>query len=398
MNTDFIIEKNTNFAQKPKWNAVYAVAVSVAGLIMSEFLPAILITPMARDLNITEGLAGQAISVTAVTGLIASLFISYLTNGMDRRMLVLFFTILQISSNLLVYWTTNFYMLVIAGFILGIGIGGFWSMSLSLAMRLVPEKNVPKALSIIFGGESIAIVITAPLGSILGHYLGWRNVFLLTALVGLIALIWQLIKLPNLPDDKPIKLQTFIRILKRPKMIVGMFAVLVLFIGNAVYYTYLRPFLEKITGVSIHQLSLILLFFSLANLLATTLAGYILKRFNKIVLVYAPLLFSASLFMITFFSQDIIFVAILLVIFSFFFSLAEFGWSTFVTKIAPDEGEAGGSIFIATIQFGISIGASFGGIIYDLTNPTVVFFCSSLIFIIAFIPAFLTFKKLKTKN
>ena len=398
MNTDLIIEKNANLAQKPKWSAVYAVSLGIASLVMSEFLPATLITPMAKDLNITEGIAGHAISFTAVTGLIASLFTSYLTNGINRRKLILFFTILQIISNLIVYFSTNHNMLVIGGLILGVGIGGFWSMSLSLALRLVPEKNVPRALAIIFAGESVAIVITAPLGSILGHYLGWRNVFLLTAFVGLISLIWQFIKLPNLPDEKPTQLKTYLRVLNRPKMIVGMFTVILLFIGNSVYYTYLRPFLEKITGVSIHQLSLILLFFSLANLLATTVARYILKRFNKIVLVFSPLLFSASLFMITVFNQNIIGVAILLVIFSFFFSLVEFGWSTFVTKTAPDEGEAGGSIFIATIQFGISIGASFGGIIYDLTNPTIVFFCSSLIFIIAFIPAFFTFKKLKNKN
>ena len=396
MNTDLIIEKNTNNTEKPKWGAVYAVSVGVGGLIMSEFLPATLITPMSRDLNMTEGLAGHAISFTAVTGLIASLFTSYLTNGIDRRKLILFFTILQIISNLIVYFSTNHNMLVIGGLILGVGIGGFWSMSLSLALRLVPEKNVPRALAIIFAGESVAIVITAPLGSILGHYLGWRNVFLLTSLVGVISLIWQYIKLPSLPHERRTELQTYIRVLSKPKMIVGMIAVILLFIGNSVYYTFLRPFLEKTTGVSIHQLSIILLLFSIANLLATSSAGYILKRFNKIALVFSPLLLSASLFLMTDYSHNIIAVTMLLVLFAFFFSLLEFGWSTWVTKTVPEEGEADGSIFIATIQFGISLGASFGGFIYDLTNVKIVFICSSIIFIIAFIPAFLTFKK--TKN
>ncbi len=38
-------------------------------------------------------------------------------------------------------------------------------MSASLTMRLVPARTVPKALSVIFGAVSIALVIAAPLGS-----------------------------------------------------------------------------------------------------------------------------------------------------------------------------------------------------------------------------------------
>jgi DHA1 family purine ribonucleoside efflux pump-like MFS transporter len=41
-------------------------------------------------------------------------------------------------------------------------------MSASLTMRLVPARTVPKALSVIFGAVSIALVIAAPLGSFLG--------------------------------------------------------------------------------------------------------------------------------------------------------------------------------------------------------------------------------------
>ncbi|MEN1743335.1 MFS transporter, partial [Pseudomonas aeruginosa] len=78
---------------------------------------------------------------------------------------------------LLVSFANSFSLLLIGRACLGLALGGFWAMSASLTMRLVPPRTVPKALSVIFGAVSIALVIAAPLGSFLGELIGWRNVF-----------------------------------------------------------------------------------------------------------------------------------------------------------------------------------------------------------------------------
>src|SRR4051812_18315355 len=135
---------------KPAWNAVFAVSLGVSGLIISEFLPVSLLTPMAKDLSITEGVAGQAISVTAVIAMIASLLIAVITQRLNRRWVLLTFCVLQITSNLLVAYAPNFALLLLGQVLLGIGLGGFWGMAAATAMRLVPESLVPKALSLIF--------------------------------------------------------------------------------------------------------------------------------------------------------------------------------------------------------------------------------------------------------
>lgn len=169
--------KQTTF--KPAWNAVFALSLGVAGLITSEFLPVSLLTPMVKDLHISEGVAGQAISITAVVAMLASLLITTVTKGIDRRWVLLAFSLLQIISNILVAYAPSFLVLTIGRILLGIAIGGFWTMAPAVAMRLVPEKLVPKALSIVYGAVSVATVVAAPLGSYLGAHLGWQNVFLL---------------------------------------------------------------------------------------------------------------------------------------------------------------------------------------------------------------------------
>jgi len=49
------ITKDTD--QQPRWMAVYAVALGVVGLITAEFLPVSILSPIAKELNITEGTA-----------------------------------------------------------------------------------------------------------------------------------------------------------------------------------------------------------------------------------------------------------------------------------------------------------------------------------------------------
>src|SRR4051812_4104876 len=96
------LPNDPELAPKPAWNAVFAMALGVAGLITSEFLPVSLLTPMARDLHVTEGVAGQAISITAVVAMFASMLIAIVTKRMDRRWVLLSFSVLQVLSNALV--------------------------------------------------------------------------------------------------------------------------------------------------------------------------------------------------------------------------------------------------------------------------------------------------------
>jgi len=171
---------------KPAWGAVFSLSLGVFGLVTAEFLPASLLTPMAASLGVSEGLAGQAVTATAAVAMITSLLIATATRTVDRRHVLLAFSVLLIASNLLVAFAPDLLAVLLGRVLLGVAIGGFWTMSAATAMRLVPEALVPRALSIMFSGVSLATIAAAPLGSYFGHLIGWRRVFLLaTALGGL---------------------------------------------------------------------------------------------------------------------------------------------------------------------------------------------------------------------
>jgi predicted MFS family arabinose efflux permease len=52
-------------ARPGSWSAVCALTLCVSTLIASEFMPVSLLTPIAADLHMTQGHAGQAIAVSA---------------------------------------------------------------------------------------------------------------------------------------------------------------------------------------------------------------------------------------------------------------------------------------------------------------------------------------------
>src|SRR5437870_2840179 len=162
--------------QKPNWNAIWSLTIGVCGLIIAEFLPAGMLTPMAKDLGVSEGLAGQAVTATSILAVVTSILIAFLTRKLNRRTVLLSLSFLLALSSLIVAFAPGFKVVLLGRVLLGISLGGFWSMATAITIRLVPDSDVPKALSLIFGGSSFASVLAAPLGSYFGNIIGWRNV------------------------------------------------------------------------------------------------------------------------------------------------------------------------------------------------------------------------------
>jgi predicted MFS family arabinose efflux permease len=198
-----------------------------------------------------------------------SLFIATMAGRLDRRYLLLGLTGVMLASLLLVAEAPNFGILMIARALLGITIGGFWSLATATVMRLVPENSVPKALGVMYTGNAVATAFAAPIGSYLGGFIGWRGVFLALAPIVVISLIWQWISLPPMPPQVANPVGKLLGLLKRRNVAFAMLAVMLTFAGAFAAFTYLRPFLETCTQVSLPQLSLLLLGLGSAGFIGT---------------------------------------------------------------------------------------------------------------------------------
>lgn len=169
-------QKNSH-AEPAHWGGVFAMSLCVFALIASEFMPVSLLTPIAVDLKITEGMVKQGIAISGAFAVMTSLTISRLAGSINRKTLLLVLTAIMAVSGAIVALAQNYTIYMIGRALLGMVIGGFWSMSAAMAMRLVPSPQVPRALAIFNSGNALAMVIAAPLGSYLGSIIGRRGAF-----------------------------------------------------------------------------------------------------------------------------------------------------------------------------------------------------------------------------
>ena len=219
------------------WSAIGSMTSCVALLIASEFMPVSLLTPIAHDLGATEGLAGQAISISGLFAVATSLVISALAGGIDRRHLLPALTATMLISLVLIAMAPNFEFLMVARALLGVTIGGFWSLATATIVRLVPESAVPRALSVLYMGNAAATAFAAPLGSYVGGLVGWRGVFWALAPLAAITVAWQWASLPSMPATGPVPAARVLGLLGRPKVARAAGAVMLTFGGAFAAFT-----------------------------------------------------------------------------------------------------------------------------------------------------------------
>ena len=370
-----------------RWGAVYAMALCSFVLIASEFMPVSLLSPIARTLNLTEGKAGQAIAISGLFAVITSLSLSSVLGKTDRRIVLLVLTSLLVISGAIVAFAPTYVIFMVGRALLGVAIGGFWSMSAAIAMRLVPSHAVPKALAVISGGNALATVLAAPLGSFVGSLIGWRGAFFCVVPVAVAAVIWQAVTLPPLPVAERQSARGMFALLRRPAVVFGLLTVAMLFVGQFSLFTYLRPFLEQVTHVSPALLSVMLLILGVSGFIGTVLIGRVLNGGLFITLAVLPALMAAAAVALTVVGTSVVAVGILLAVWGFAGTSAPVAWWTWLARTVPDEAEAGGGLMVAIVQLAITLGATMGGIVFDAAGPRAEFLASAGLLAIAALAA-----------
>lgn len=372
------------------WGGIFAMTLCVFALIASEFMPVSLLTPIAAGLQISEGWAGYGIAISGAFAILTSLSISILAGSMNRKTLLLLLTGLMGVSGLIVGLAPNYLTYMIGRALIGVVVGGFWSMSVAVAMRLVPAHSVPKALAIFNGGNALAVVVAAPLGSYLGSVIGWRGAFFCLVPVSLIALVWQWFSLPSMKAAPRVAGSgNVFRLFKSRLVTLGMLAVGAFFMGQFVLFTYVRPFLETVTRVDVSTLSMILLVIGVGGFIGTMLIGGFLKTGLYRTLVAIPLLMAVIGLALIAFGDSVIMTFVLLGLWGLVATAAPVGWWSWLAISLPKDAEAGGGLMVAMIQLSIALGSTIGGILFDGSGYRTTFVASAVVLVLAALLAFL---------
>lgn len=365
------------------WGAVFSMALCVAMLIASEFMPVSLLTPMAEGLRATEGQTGQAISISGLFAVAASLLITTVAGTLNRKWVLVAMTAFMLLSLVLVAAAPNFAVLMIGRALLGICIGGFWALATAVIMRLVPESDVPRALALMYGGQAIAAAFAAPVGSYLGGLFGWRAVFWALTPIVAINLIWHVVALPSLPAHVKQDFRAMFALLKRPYFQRGLVACMLSWGSAFTMFTYLRPFLEKVTGVDVTTLSILLLLLGCAGFIGTWAAGRFIKGNVAPFLKLPALVMGGATVGLLLLGFSTVAAGLFMAIWGAMNTMFSVIWMTWMSQNADDTPEAAGSLMVAAIQASILLGAVVGGFLLDGISIQATFIGSVVLAVLA---------------
>ncbi len=377
-------------ADRANWGGVLAMTLCVFALIASEFMPVSLLTPLAADLGVTEGLAGYGIAISGAFAVLTSLAISRLAGSIDRRTLLLTLTALMAVSGGVVALAPNYPVYMAGRALVGVVIGGFWSLSAATAMRLVPAAKVPRALAIFNSGNALATVVAAPLGSYLGGMIGWRGAFLCLLPVAAIALAWQWVCLPSMAAERRQSRGGVIALLRRREVALGMIACGAFFMGQFALFTYVRPFLERVTGAGTAAVPLLLLAIGAAGFVGTLAIGAFIRRGLYRTLVTIPALMALIAVALVPLGPRLWPTAALLSAWGLLATAAPVGWWSWLARTFTDNAEAGGGLMVAVVQCSIALGSTVGGLLFDSVGFASTFLASAGLLLIAALLAHVT--------
>ncbi|SDZ43356.1 MFS transporter [Herbiconiux ginsengi] len=347
------------------WLGVASLSVGVFALVMAEFLPASLLSRIAADLGVTEGVAGQSVSVTAIVAAVAGITIPVLLPRLDRRHLMLGLSVLSVLSSLLVAIAPNYPVLLAARVLLGIAAGGFWAIGISLTARLVPTAQLGRGLTVVNVGVSLATVAAIPLGTWLGELWGWRVVFALAAAVGVIAVIMQAIVLPSVRSTTATGFGPLLATLRSRAILVGLLAMALVVGGHFAGFTYIRPAAADIGGLDPSQLAVLLAVYGVAAFIGNVVAGPLTDKRLRLAVLLFPAAIGVAMIVFALAGTTTAGVIVAVAVWGIGFGAVPTATITWMARAEPTRLESVGGLQAAAFQIAIALGAVIGGLLVD---------------------------------
>lgn len=352
------------------WLSIVSLAFGSFALMSSELLPMAVLTPMAAEIGISEGAAGQTVTLTALFAGIAAPTVALIIGRLDRKLINLALCALVIVSNLVIASTSDYFALLTARIFLGISIGGFFALAGATVVRLVTIDDMGKGMSIVFMGLSAGIVVAPAASTLIGEAFGWRAAFMAAALCGLLALLSQAICLPRVPASSATSLSNLFGLLKRQPVRVGLLAGLLFFGGEVSGFTFMRPHLETNGGLSAKLIAPVLLTLGLASLMGSVAAGVFSDRALRRGFTATCLMLAVASVGLLVFSGSYFATFAFAMVWGIAIGAGPVMIQTWMGHAAPDELEGVGGLFLAVIQLGVSLGAIAGGVAVDVIGTS----------------------------
>ncbi|MFF0435569.1 MFS transporter [Streptomyces sp. NPDC004327] len=347
------------------WLAVLAVTLGIFALMTSELLPVGLLTPIGTALDVSEGTAGLMVTVPGLVAAVAASLVTVATGRLDRRLVLAVLIGIVGAANLASAFATSFTVVLVARFLIGISVGGFWSLAGGIALRLVPERHVGRATAVIFGGVETASVLGVPTGTLLGDFSGWRTAFAAVGVLGLISLACMVLLMPKVAPEQTITFADLPKVFRSNTAVrAGIAMTFLVITGHFVAYTFVRPVLLG-DGIDHNMISALLLTFGIAGICGNFIAGALIAKRLRPTVLGISITLSGAMTLLAATDPNTVTAGAILLLWGLGYGAVPVTFQTWILNAAPDTTEAASSLYVSMFNLSIALGALFGGLAVD---------------------------------
>jgi predicted MFS family arabinose efflux permease len=347
------------------WFAVLTVAVGAFALVTTEFLPVGLLPAIAASLHVSEGVAGLMVTVPGLLGTVTAPLITVASGRVDRRIVLWGLMGLLAAANLIVALAPTFLTALIGRVLLGIAVGGFWTIGAAIGPRLVAERAATRATSIIFAGISLGTVAGVPAGALVGHVVGWRVAFGAAGCATILVLLAQIVLLPVVKPERAVRAHELPALFRVPMARVGLVATAFIFVGQFAAYTYITPFLIEVSRMGAPAVTALLLAYGATGFIGNIAGAWGAARNVRAAVAVTAVVLGGSLLCLPLLGTNQIAATILIGIWGFAFGAMPITTQLWMFKAAPEALEGSSALFVSTAQISLASGALVGGVAVD---------------------------------
>lgn len=344
-------------------SALLALAMTGFTAILTETLPAGLLTHMAAGLDVSESLAGQTITVYAVGSLLAAIPLTLYTQGWRRKPTLLVAIVGFLIFNCVTAVSTSYPLTLVARFMGGVAAGLGWGIIAGYARRMVAPPLRGKALAIAMVGTPLALSIGVPLGAMLGTTLGWRMAFGLMAITTLILIGWVLWRVPDFAGQPAEQRLSIASVFSTPGVRPVLITLFAWITGHNILYTYIAP-VAALSGVR-QRLDLMLLGFGLAALVGIWVTGVLIDRALRPLVLVSLTMFAVVSLAFALFATVPEMTIIATILWGLSFGGAATQLSTALADAAGEGVDLANAMLTTVWNGAIATGGIVGGVILD---------------------------------
>ncbi|MFL1551747.1 MFS transporter [Pseudomonas sp. E2-15] len=338
-------------------------ALAAAGFItiLTEAMPAGLLPQMSDGLSVSPAWVGQLVTVYALGSLLAAIPLTLLTRGWRRRPLLLIAIAGFALVNSVTALSSHYGLTLVARFFAGVFAGLLWALLAGYASRMVAPHLQGRAIAVAMLGAPLALSLGVPAGTFLGTAVGWRLSFAIMTGLTLLLLVWARWQLPDFAGEPAGKRLGLHKVLTLPGIRPVLWVTFTYVLAHNILYTYIAPLLEP-AGI-VADIDRVLLVFGLAALLSIWLAGVLIDRWLRVLLVISCALFGLVALALAFWITSPVVIYGAVALWGLAFGGLPALLQTALAKAAGASADAAQSMLVTVWNLGIAGGGLAGGVL-----------------------------------